>query len=111
MSQHRSNQKMSSTFVALDSTGMIPAGVIPSTPALPLAHASTHSVGGSDEVDDVLSARGLRTTTGPTVLEVGAVADGEYLKRVGATIVGALVAGVGDSVELFTARKIASLRV
>lgn len=29
MSQHRSNQKMSGTFVSLDSTGMIPAELIP----------------------------------------------------------------------------------
>jgi len=33
MSQHRSNQKMSGTFVSLDSTGMIPSAYIPSTPA------------------------------------------------------------------------------
>lgn len=33
MSQHRSNQKMSGTFVSLDSTGMIPSAYIPATPA------------------------------------------------------------------------------
>jgi hypothetical protein len=37
----------------------------------------------------VTQARGLRETTGPTTLVVGAVADGEFLRRVGATLVGA----------------------
>lgn len=39
------------------------------------------------------AATGVRTTTGPTSLPLGAVADGEFLKRVGATIVGAAGAG------------------
>ena len=44
-------------------------------------------------------ALGLRTTTGPTDLIVGAVVDGEYLMRVGATIVsGAPGGGGGDDV-------------
>jgi hypothetical protein len=37
----------------------------------------------------VTQARGLRETTGPTTLALGAVADGEFLRRVGATVVGA----------------------
>lgn len=47
-----------------------------------------------------LVAKKLKTTTGPTVLAVGAVADGEILKRSGATIIGAAVGGggVGDVV-------------
>jgi hypothetical protein len=32
---------------------------------------------------------GMRETTGPTVLTFGAVADGQYLKRSGATVIGA----------------------
>jgi len=40
-------------------------------------------------------ALGLRETSGPTDLVVGAVADGEYLKRVGATIVSGVPAGGG----------------
>lgn len=35
----------------------------------------------------------LRTTTGPTDLAIGAIADGEFLKRVGSTIVSAAASG------------------
>jgi len=42
----------------------------------------------------VSQARGLRETAGPTTLSMGAVADGEYLKRSGSTVVGA-AAGTG----------------
>jgi hypothetical protein len=41
------------------------------------------------------SVAALTTTTGPTSLVIGAVADGEFLKRVGATIVGAAAGGGG----------------
>lgn len=41
----------------------------------------------------------LRTTTGPTDLAIGAVADGEFLKRVGATIVSAAVSGGTSTVQ------------
>ena len=41
-------------------------------------------------------ALGLRETSGPTDLIVGAIADGEFLKRVGATIVSAAGVGGGD---------------
>jgi len=51
-------------------------------------------LGGSAAAPDV---RGLRTTTGPTLLTVGAVADGEYLQRVGTTIVGGTPAGGSGS--------------
>lgn len=36
-------------------------------------------------------AKSIRETSGPTVLTLGAVADGEYLKRSGSTVVGAAV--------------------
>lgn len=35
-----------------------------------------------------LDVRGIRETSGPTALTIGAVANGEYLKRVGSTLVG-----------------------
>lgn len=47
-------------------------------------------IGGTAASPDV---RGLRTPTGPTLLTMGAVADGEYLRRVGADIVGGSPAG------------------
>lgn len=47
-----------------------------------------------------LVVKKVRTSTGPTVLTVGAVGDGEVLKRSGTSIVGAAVGGggVGDVV-------------
>lgn len=41
----------------------------------------------------VTQARGLRETSGPTTLSLGTVNDGEFLKRVGNTIVSASVGG------------------
>lgn len=47
---------------------------------------------------DKLNAIGVvRETSGPTNLVVGAVADGQYLKRTGSTIVGATVGGGGGN--------------
>lgn len=50
-------------------------------------------------------AGGIVTTTGPTLLVVGDWADGEYVKRVGATAVGGTPPGSGGSVtsELWAA--------
>lgn len=45
--------------------------------------------GGGDGV-----ATALRTTTGPTTLTVGAVADGQYLRRSGSAIVGVYMVAV-----------------
>jgi hypothetical protein len=49
-------------------------------------------LGGSGALPDV---RGLRETSGPTLLTMGAVADGEFLKRSGTTIVSAAASGGG----------------
>jgi hypothetical protein len=51
-------------------------------------------IGGTPTSPDV---RGLRETGGPTNLTMGAVADGQYLKRSGTTIVGDTPAGGGES--------------
>lgn len=40
--------------------------------------------------------RKLRETSGPTTLSMGAVADGEYLKRSGSSIISAAITGGGD---------------
>lgn len=47
-------------------------------------------LGGTVASPDV---RGLRETGGPTLLTLGAIADGEVLQRSGATIIGATVSG------------------
>ncbi len=56
-----------------------------------VAHAG--QLGGTPAVPDV---RGLRTTEGPTLMTMGAVGDGQLLKRVGSAIVGADASGGGD---------------
>jgi len=74
------------------------------------AHASSHIPGGSDALSTAAPTQGigggnsvgtgtsfarndhdhkLRTTTGPTDLTIGAIADGEFLKRVGTAVVSA----------------------
>lgn len=51
-----------------------------------------------------LVVKKLRTSTGPTVLEIGAIADGEVLKRSGGTIIGAASgAPAGTAFELVVA--------
>lgn len=73
-------------------------------------HASTHIPGGSDALATAAPSTGigggnsvgtgvafsrndhnhaLRTTTGPTDLTIGAIADGEYVRRSGTTLIGA----------------------
>jgi hypothetical protein len=50
----------------------------------------------ADDADNADVADAVRETSGPTVLAMGAVADGEYLKRSGATIIGGTPSGGGD---------------
>jgi hypothetical protein len=45
-------------------------------------------LGGTYPNPTVTQARGVRETSGPTTLTVGAVSDGQYLVRSGSTIVG-----------------------
>jgi len=54
--------------------------------------AESGDLGGSYPSPTVTQARGLRETSGPTTLTLGAVADGQVLQRSGSTIVGAWLA-------------------
>jgi len=54
--------------------------------------AASGDLGGTFPSPTVTQARGLRETAGPTTLTMGAVADGQVLKRSGSTIVGAFLA-------------------
>jgi len=54
--------------------------------------AASGDLGGSYPSPTVTQARGLRETSGPTTLTLGAVADGQVLQRSGSTIVGAWLA-------------------
>lgn len=90
-----------------DGTALAPVTVDASTSMrtdLLYEHTLYHGV----EIDGVLckddavetdAIRGLRETTGPTSLAMGAVADGEYLKRDGATLVGGTPAGGGGGFQ------------
>ena len=54
--------------------------------------AASGDLGGTYPSPTVTQARGLRESAGPTTLTMGAVADGQVLKRSGSTIVGAFLA-------------------
>ena len=54
--------------------------------------AASGDLGGSYPSPTVTQARGLRETGGPTTLTLGAVADGQVLRRSGSTVVGAWLA-------------------
>jgi hypothetical protein len=53
--------------------------------------AASGDLAGTYPAPTVTQARGLRETAGPTTLTMGAVADGQVLKRSGSTIVGAFL--------------------
>lgn len=57
-------------------------GTTTATPTGPAAF----QIGGT--YPDLVDVRGVRETGGPTNLTIGAIADGEFTKRVGATLVG-----------------------
>lgn len=57
--------------------------------------AAGGDLGGTYPSPTVTQARGLRETAGPTTLALGAVADGQYLMRSGATVIGGTPAGAG----------------
>lgn len=92
-------------------------------------HASRHDPGGSDPLATAAPAQGIggsnaegsassfarsdhdhtiRETSGPTNLTVGSITDGQYLRRVGTTIVGAVVTGSSGSGLLTKAGKVLS---
>ena len=85
---------------ALDLAGL--SGLL-ATAQDPIAHVVRHIVGGIDpflttQLIDAICRR-LRTTTGPTDLLLGAIADGEFLKRSGTAIVGDTPAGGGGGMS------------
>jgi hypothetical protein len=53
--------------------------------------AASGDLAGTYPAPTVTQARGLRESAGPTTLTMGAVADGQVLKRSGSTIVGAFL--------------------
>lgn len=78
--------------------------VVTGTP--PAAHAVEHENGGGDEIDvtglsgflaDPQVADKIVETSGPTTLDIGDIADGEFLKRVGGEIVSDSVPGGAEA--------------
>lgn len=57
--------------------------------------SASGDLGGTYPSPTVTQARGLRETAGPTTLTIGAIVDGEFLKRDGATIVSQAGGGGG----------------
>lgn len=75
----------------------VAAGAWAQSDITPAAHKDLHKSGGTDAFtsSDLLEAivKRIQTSSGPTTLTVGAIADGEFLKRVGTDIVSAAVSG------------------
>jgi polyisoprenoid-binding protein YceI len=58
--------------------------------------AASGQLGGTYPGPDV---RGLRETGGPTLLTMGSVPDGQFLKRSGSTVIGAAAAASGNTLD------------
>jgi hypothetical protein len=96
---HALRDKLQYTAVEVGDSSEVPSGCLKArVTALELPHASDHEDSGGDEISvtnlsgvlaDDQKANSIRTTSGPTLLTVGAIADGETLVRSGATVVGA----------------------
>lgn len=81
-------------------------------PQPPKAHKTSHQNGGSDEIsvaglsgvlDDAQRANVLVETGGPTNLAVGAITDGQFLKRSGSTAVGETLSSMQGAASEFWA--------
>lgn len=61
--------------------------------------AAGGDLGGTYPTPQCIQARGLLETSGPTTLVVGAIADGQYVARSGATLVGVAAPGGGVTIR------------
>lgn len=64
------------------------------TSSSPPSGAASGDLSGSYPSPTVSQARGLRETSGPTTLTLGAIADGQFLRRSGSTVIGSTLFGM-----------------
>lgn len=89
-SRSASDTSTANTIPVANSSGKLDTWVSDATAAIKGKVQLAGQLGGTAASPDV---RGMRETSGPTLLTLGAVADGQFLKRVGAAVVGAAAGG------------------
>ena len=78
-------------------------GIAPGATALALGTTAGTACDGADSrLSNARTANAILETGGPTTLTVGAVADGQFLKRSGSTVIGAAASGGSVALSLYT---------
>jgi hypothetical protein len=81
----------------------LPAGTTLAKGALQLGTTTGTACDGADSrLSNARTANAILETGGPTTLTVGAVADGQFLKRSGSTVIGAAASGGSVALSLYT---------
>ena len=103
------SQKGAASGVAtLDTNTLVPVTQLPTGTslakgALQLGTTTGTACDGADSrLSNARTANAILETSGPTTLTVGAVSDGQFLKRSGATVIGAAASGGSVALSLYT---------
>lgn len=90
--QLTSEKGAASGYAALDASSKLPIAIIPTG-----SSSTTVCIGDDVRLSDRRVADGIYETSGPTDMPIGAIADGEYLRRSGSSIIGGTpTGGSGD---------------